>query len=91
MTKADRRYRDAAMSHERMRGATLRAIAKRHGLSKSRVHQIVSNVEILPPPPVPECQLVQLPGGGYTARYSYTWPRSRAYKVRERRRIYPLG
>lgn len=77
------------MAYERMRGMTIREIAKRYGLSKSRVHQLVAQVEILPPPPVPGFELVQRPGGGYTAQIvTLSTPRQRAYKVRNHRRLY---
>lgn len=67
MTPDDRSMRNQAMAWERARRLTIRAIAKRHGLSKSRVHQLVRYVERLPPPPRFRYELVQSPGGGFTA------------------------
>jgi len=87
-TAVDRQSRNAWMRHERMNGATIRQIAKRHGLSKSQVHRITSDCEILPPHPVPIYQLVPAPGGGYRHEITYCQPRQRAYKVRDHRRLY---
>jgi len=89
MTRTDRRDRNSQMALERMKGLTIRQIAKRHGLSKSHVHRLIGLVDILPPSPITGFELVPLDGGGYTARIVtlYT-PRQRAYKVRNHRRLY---
>lgn len=92
MTRAERRIRNSQLCYERMRGEALRQIAKRHGLSKSQVHRLVLEVEILPPTPETTVELVPLPGGGYTWRHGpAVYRRSRAYKVRNHRRVYPIG
>jgi len=87
-TTADRRYRNAWMCQERMNGLTIRQIAKRHGLSKSHVHRVVADCEILPPNPIPTFELVPSPNGGYRHEITYYQPRQKAYNVREHRRLY---
>lgn len=78
------------MRCERMRGATIRAIARLFGVSKSLAWLIVAEVEILPLPPENPVVLVQLPSGGFTWRHGAPIPRHpRAYKVRNHRRLYP--
>jgi hypothetical protein len=64
-----------ALVADRIAGHTFRAIAARHGLSKSQVHRLLRDVPIMigPRAPKPErpayrLELVPLPGGGYTAR-----------------------
>lgn len=88
MTRADRRHRNAEMCHERMKGATIRQIAKRYYLSKSQVHRIVGECEILAPNPLPRLELVPASGGEVRAAITYEQPRQRAYKVRNHRRLY---
>ena len=88
--RGERAIRDDAMAYERLRGATVRAIAKRFGLSKSRVHQIVADVEIIGPPPRYGTVLVHLPGGGYgLAPGERLDPGITAYKVRDGKRVLP--
>lgn len=89
MNAADRRHRNNQMAYERMKGLTIRQIAKRHGLSKSHVHRLIGLVDILPPSRVTGFELVPLEGGGYTARIVtlYT-PRPRAYQVRGGRKVF---
>lgn len=91
MTRAERRIRNNQLCYERMKGATLRQLAKRHGLSKSQVHRIVGETEILPQSLEATIELVPLAGGGYTWRHGPAiYPRPRAYKVRNHQRIYPV-
>jgi hypothetical protein len=75
------------MAWERMNGATIREIAHRFGLSKSQVHRLVAEVEILPPRQQLRYELVPLPGGGYAHLAATHTPRQRAYRVRNHRRI----
>lgn len=91
MTRTERRIRNELMAWERSRGATIREIARRHGLSKSRVHQIVADVEILPPPPRPAYELVQSETGALTPVITYQPGHQRAYKVRNGHRVYAVG
>lgn len=72
---AETRARMVLLTADRIAGHTFRAIAARHGLSKSQVHRLLRDVPILigPRAPKPEApafrlELVPLPGGGYTAR-----------------------
>lgn len=89
MKSTERRIRNGQMAHERMKGLTIREIAKRHCLSKSHVHRLVGQVEILPPNPVHRFDIVPLDGGGYSARFvTHNAPRQRAYKVRNHHRLY---
>lgn len=88
MNASDRRIRDNQLAYERMKGATIRGLSKHFNLSKSQVHRIVANVEILIPAPFAVYSLVPLATGGYTAAISYDRPRQRAYKVRDHRRLY---
>jgi hypothetical protein len=82
LSRQERRIRDRQMCHERMSGATVRQIAVRHFLSKSHVHRIVADCEILSPRPNFGFELVPLPGGmGYTWRHGpASYPKPRAYK-----------
>lgn len=91
MSPDDRRNRDDEMRWRRAYGATIRQIARHVGLSKSRVHEIVADVAIVPPRPENTLELVRLPSGGYTARPGpTTYPRPRTYKVRDGKRVYPV-
>lgn len=87
MTREERRRRNAWMAHERMNGATIRELAKRHRLSKSQVHRIVQFVDLRPLPPVAVHAIVPLPGGGYRPIVTYENPRHRAYRVIGHRRV----
>ncbi len=88
MTLEERRRRNAWMAHERVNGATIRELAKRHHLSKSQVHRIVQFVALRPPPPMAVHTIVPLPGGGYRPIITYEIPRHRAYRVMGHRRVY---
>jgi hypothetical protein len=88
MTRADRCHRNAEICHERMKGMTIRQIAKRYYLSKSQVHRIVWECEILPPNPIPRFELVPSSSGGVKVAITYERTRPRGYKVRNGRRLY---
>ena len=91
LTATEWKHRNDSMAFERMRGATIRELARRFKLSKSQAQRVVAHVEILPPAPVFLCQLVPVPGGGYRAVQTVAWPRPRAYRVRSHRRVYAFG
>ena len=84
MTPPTRAFRNHYMRLDRARGATIRALAARYGLSRAQAHRIVAGVEILPPPP--RAVLVSAPGGGFAVHFT-PGPPHRAYKVRLGRRV----
>jgi hypothetical protein len=57
------------MAWERMKGATIRALAARHRLSKSQVHRLVRHIEKMPPPARYRAELVPTPDGFHSVRY----------------------
>ena len=84
MTPPAPAFRNHYMRLDRARGATIRALAARYGLSRAQAHRIVAGVEILPPPP--RAVLVSAPGGGFAVHFT-PGPPPRAYRVRHGRRV----
>lgn len=82
-----RAWRDNALRLERAEGATIRRLAARYGLSKSRVHVIVRTIEIRPPAPRLVVQTVHPPEGGCYAQAAFVpGPKPRGYTLRHGRR-----
>lgn len=86
MTHRDRNTR---ICWERAQGAVIRALAAKHGLSKSMIFKIVAEVELLPPPPRIWTELVHHENGGISACFHAAPGRSRAYRMAAGRRRYP--
>lgn len=89
MTHRERRDRNSIICWERAKGAVLRDLARRHGLSKSMIWKIVAEVELLPPPPRLWAEPVHHKGGGISACIHAEPGRSRAYRMVAGRRYYP--
>ena len=78
------------MAQMRMMGATIRAIARRFNLSRSRTWEIVAGCEIIGPPPRYEVELVRTPSGAISWRHGERInPGIRAYRVIHGRRVNP--
>ncbi|WP_449369727.1 hypothetical protein [Thiomonas sp.] len=88
MTPKERHTRDEAMRYARMRCATIRQIAQQFGLSRSRAHHIVADVELLPHI-ASEHELIPLPGGGYAWRTVTRLEKTRAYRVKDGKCVFP--
>jgi Mor family transcriptional regulator len=69
MTREERAYRLDRMAWERMKGATIRALAARYRLSKSQVHRLLRHIEKMPPPARCRAELVPTPDGFHRVRY----------------------
>lgn len=83
-----RALRNQALCQERATGQTLRALARRYGLSKSQAHRITQGVELHPPAPRFVVRVVPTAGGGFTTRVELEpGPPHRAYRVRAGRRV----
>jgi hypothetical protein len=73
MTPRERQNRNEELARQRMFGASIRQIAKRHNLSKSHVHRLVRDVAIVcgsrrrkPEKPIARCTIVPCADGlGY--------------------------
>jgi hypothetical protein len=73
MTPRERQNRNEELARQRMFGASIRQIAKRHNLSKSQVHRLVHDVAIVhggrrrkPEKPIARCTIVPCADGlGY--------------------------
>ncbi|MDY0331783.1 MAG: hypothetical protein RBR52_14995 [Thiomonas sp.] len=88
MTPKERRSRDEAMRYARMRCATIWEIARQFGLSKSHTHRIVADVELLPHI-ASEHELIPLAGGGYAWRTVTRPEKTRAYRVKDGKCVFP--
>ena len=89
LTPRERRARNREICETRARGATIRALAAEHGLSKSMIFKIVVEVELLPPPPRIWSELVHHENGGLGPVYHVSHPKGRAFRMSEGRRVYP--
>ena len=88
MQHLNRAERDHRMRADRATGLTVRALARRYGVSKSQAHRITQGVELHPPPPRFVVRIVPTAGGGFAHVVTpEPGPPHRAYKVRHGRRV----